>query len=48
MLGDFFHKARLIDGKPFNFLTGPVVTYLEMLLDSNNELDFQLFTVQVS
>lgn len=47
MLGDFLHKARLIDGRPIKFLTAPVLQYLDMLLKSGTDQDLQLFTTQV-
>lgn len=48
MLGEFYHKARLADGRVIKFLAGPVMQYFEMLLDSSQPPDLELFTSQVN
>ncbi|XP_057669364.1 uncharacterized protein LOC130901784 [Diorhabda carinulata] len=47
MLGEFFHKARLVNGQPFTFMLTPLLSYLEMLLESAHALDLQQFTFQI-
>lgn len=47
VFGEFFHKGRFIDGRPFTLLAEPLVRYLEMLLEYAEPEDLELFTVQV-
>lgn len=47
IFGEFFHKGRLVDGRPLTFLAEPLVRYLEMLLEFAEPEDLELFTVQV-
>ncbi|KAG5861709.1 hypothetical protein JTB14_036471 [Gonioctena quinquepunctata] len=47
ILGEFFNKARLANGEPFTFMATPLVSYLEMLLESAQPQDIQLFTSQL-
>lgn len=48
VFGEFFHKGRLVDGRPFTVLADPLVRYLEMLLEFAEPEDLELFTVQVN
>lgn len=47
MLGEFFHKTKLCDGRPINFFATPLMQYLEMLLQAGQPEDLELFTIQV-
>ncbi|XP_028131801.1 CBP80/20-dependent translation initiation factor-like isoform X1 [Diabrotica virgifera virgifera] len=46
MLGEFFSKARLVNGDPFTFMLIPLVNCLEMLLDSPQVSDLQQVAFQ--
>lgn len=47
VFGEFFHKGRSVDGRPFTVLAEPFAEYLEMLLEFAEPEDLELFTVQV-
>ncbi|KAI4467102.1 eif4g domain protein [Holotrichia oblita] len=48
ILSEFYHKARLATGKQITLLVAPLLSYLEMLLESAQPADIQLFTQQLS
>ncbi|XP_025836598.1 uncharacterized protein LOC108744470 isoform X1 [Agrilus planipennis] len=47
MLGEFFNKARLVDGSQIKFLAAPLLRYFDMLVESAQPEDLELFTVQL-
>lgn len=47
LMGEFFNKARLANGQQFSFMATPLLSYLEMLLESAEAVDLKLFTIQV-
>ncbi|XP_060536163.1 uncharacterized protein LOC132708071 [Cylas formicarius] len=47
MMGEFYNKAKLADGKPFSFMAVPLISYLQMLLESADALDLKLFATQL-
>jgi len=47
MLGEFYHKARLADGRSIKFLATPIVRYFDMLLETAQPADLELFTSQL-
>lgn len=47
MMGEFFNKARLANGQQFSFMSIPIISYLEMLLESSHSVDLKLFTMQL-
>lgn len=47
LLGEFYNKARLDNGSQLTFMTTPLISYLEMLLEDADILDLQIFTSQV-
>ncbi|GJQ71462.1 hypothetical protein Trydic_g8750 [Trypoxylus dichotomus] len=48
ILSEFYHKARLSTGKQITLLVTPLLCYLEMLLESAQPEDIQLFTQLLS
>lgn len=48
LMGEFFNKARLATGQQFLFMASPLLSYLDMLLDSPEPADLKLFAIQVS
>ncbi|KAJ8927018.1 hypothetical protein NQ314_020581 [Rhamnusium bicolor] len=46
MLGEFYNKARLANGQQLTFMATPFLAYLEMLLESGQPQDLELFTTQ--
>jgi hypothetical protein len=47
MIGEFYSKAKLANGEPFNFLAVPFLSCLELLLNSKSLPDLVLFTNQL-
>lgn len=48
LMGEFYYKARLGNGQQMVFLQVPLLSYMEMLLESANLENIQLFTMQVN
>lgn len=48
LMGEFFNKARLATGQQFLFMASPLLSYLDMLLDSPEPADLKLFAMQVN
>ncbi|XP_048523732.1 uncharacterized protein LOC125504954 [Dendroctonus ponderosae] len=46
LMGDFFNKARLANGRQFSFMATPLLSYLDMLLETGDPLDLKLFVIQ--
>ncbi|XP_050292691.1 uncharacterized protein LOC126733423 isoform X2 [Anthonomus grandis grandis] len=47
LMGEFFNKARMANGQQFTFMSAPLLSYLDMLLDSGDCIDLKLFTTQL-
>ncbi|XP_050295025.1 uncharacterized protein LOC126735136 [Anthonomus grandis grandis] len=47
LMGEFFNKARMANGQHFTIMSTPLLSYLDMLLDSGDCMDLKLFTTQL-
>lgn len=48
IMGDFFRKGKLENGRPYIILGTPLISCLELLLDTKSIADLNVFTTQVN